>query len=82
MKRLFLDAVTSNVDAFKHLGRSLQNEHFWTLILMNYARRLQGMGRLQRCLARHLSQKDFYNICVSSIYPVVTIASPRTSFRT
>lgn len=34
MKRLFLDAVTSNVDAFKHLGGSLLNEHLWTIILI------------------------------------------------
>jgi hypothetical protein len=57
MKRLFLDAVTSNVDAFKHLGRSLRNDPSQNLILINYVYRLQGMGRLQRRLARHLSQK-------------------------
>lgn len=51
MKRLFLDAVASNVDAFKHLGRSLRNDHLRDLILINYVHRLQGMGRLQRCLA-------------------------------
>jgi len=80
MKRLFLDAVTSNVDAFKHLGRSLRNDHSENLILINYMHRLQGMGRLQRRLARHLSQK-ITTTFVSTVYSLVTIALPRVSFR-